>query len=96
MLYIYPQLQSVVWNMELAKFKERMVSQFCVQNLSDTAGADCRWSDLLKIAITPTVWGTDFHVYMISVVMNIIPILILRHLYVNRTEYPVITLIPQI
>ena len=48
-----------------------MVAQLCVQNLGDTAGADRRWSDLLRIAITSTVWGTDFHVYVISVVLNI-------------------------
>ena len=77
----------------LIKFKERKVAQLCVQYLGDTAGADRRWSDLLRIAITPTAWGTDFHVYVISVVSNI-PILCLCHLYVNRTEYPVITLIP--
>jgi hypothetical protein len=63
----------------LVRFKERMVAQLCVQNLGDTAGADRRWSDLLRIAITPTAWGTDlpcvcdfssfeyshFHVYVI-------------------------------
>ena len=52
----------------LIKFKERMVAQLCVQNLGDMAGAEYRWSDLLRIAITLTVWGTDFHVYVISVV----------------------------
>ena len=41
-----------------------MVAQLCVQYLGDTAGADRRWSDLLKIAITPMAWGTDFHVYV--------------------------------
>ena len=56
---------------DLIKFKERMVAQLCVQYLGDTAGADRRWSDLLRIAITPTAWGTDFHVYVISVVLNI-------------------------
>ena len=47
-----------------------MVAQLCVQNLGDMVGADHRWSDLLRIAITPTAWGTDFHVYVISVVLN--------------------------
>ena len=51
-------------------FKERMVAQLCVQYLCDMAGADRRWSDLLRIAITPTAWGTDFHVCVISVVLN--------------------------
>ena len=48
-----------------------MVALLCVQNLGDTAGADRRWSDMLRIAIIPTAWGTDFHVYVISVVLNI-------------------------
>ena len=77
----------------LIKFKERMFAQLCVQYLGDTAGADRRWSDSLRIAITPTAWGTDFHVYVISVVLNV-PIFMFTSLYVNRTEYPVITLIP--
>ena len=55
---------------DLINFKERMVAQLCVQNLGDTAGAERRWSDLIRIAITLTAWGTDFHVYVISVVLN--------------------------
>ena len=57
----------------LIKFKENGCTALCacVQNLGDTAGADRRWSNMLRIAITPMVWGTDFHVYVISVVLNI-------------------------
>ena len=35
----------------LIKFKEKMVAQIRVQNL----GADCRWSDLLRITIINSV-----------------------------------------
>ena len=55
----------------LTKFKERIVAQLWVQNPGDTADANNRWSDLLRIAITPTAWGTDFHIYVISIVLNI-------------------------
>ena len=47
----------------LIKFKERMVAQLSVQYLGDTADADCRWSDLLRIAIT--LWrGEQTYMYM--------------------------------
>ena len=55
----------------LIKFKERMIAQLQVQNPDNRAGAENRWFDMLRIAITPTAWGTDFHAYVISVVLNI-------------------------
>ena len=71
----------------LMKLKERMVAQLCVQNLGDTAGAERRWSDLLRIAITPTAWGTDFHVCVISVVLNI-PIFMFTSFVRERDRIP--------
>ena len=71
----------------LIKFKERMVPHLCVQSLGDTAGAERRWSDLLRIAITPTAWGTDFHVYVISVVLNI-PIFMFTSFVRERDRIP--------
>ena len=71
----------------LIKFKERIVAQLCVQNLGNTAGAERRWSDLLRIAITPMAWGTDLHVYAISVVLNI-PIFMFTSLVCERDRIP--------
>ena len=48
-----------------------MIAQLQVQNPDNTAGAESRWFDMLRIAITPTAQGTDFHAYVISVVLNI-------------------------
>ena len=48
-----------------------MIAQLQVQNSDDRAGAENRWFDKLRIAITPTAWGTDFHAYVISVVLSI-------------------------
>ena len=89
--YTY-SLRSLLTAYGLIKFSERMVAQLCVQYLGDTAGADRRWSDLLKIAITPTAWGTDFHVYVISVVLNI-PIFMFMSFVCELDRLPVITLI---
>ena len=78
----------------LIKF-ERMIAQLCVQNL-DMAGAERRWSDFQRIAITPTAWGTNFHEHVISVVLNI-SIFTFTSFVRQRDRIPsysVITLIP--
>ena len=40
----------------LIKFKERMIAQLRTQNPGDTASNNDRWSELLRIAITPSAW----------------------------------------
>ena len=75
----------------LIKFKERMIAQLQVQNPDNRAGAENRWFDMLRIAITPTAWGTDFHAYVISVVFNIS--IFMFTLYVYVAVNAVITLI---
>ena len=60
-----------------------MIAQLQVQNPDNRAGVENRWSDLLRIAITPTAWGTDFHAYVISIVLNI-PIFIFTSFICER------------
>ena len=50
----------------LIKFKERMIAQLWAQNPDDSASNNNRCSELLRIAITPTAWGSDFHCFEYS------------------------------
>ena len=61
-----------------------MIAQLWAQNLDDSASNNNRWSALLRTTITPTAWGSDFHVCVISIVLNI-PIFMFTSFVCDRT-----------
>ena len=62
-------------------FKERMIPQIRFQNPDET---ESNHSRCLRIAITPFSWGADFHIYVISIVLNI-PIFMFTSFVCDRT-----------